>query len=87
MEDTTRRKMGVSSSEPEKGLYAATEMSVESDYRLSWESPVLRGGVQRADALCYTVFTGTITKFLHWNTKFVQQAKGGNRPDRLPSEP
>jgi hypothetical protein len=43
--------------------------------------------MQRADALCYTVFTGTITKFLHWNTKFVQQAKGGNRPDRLPSEP
>jgi hypothetical protein len=34
-------------------------------YRLSSESPVLQGGIQRADALCYTVFAGTITKFLH----------------------
>jgi hypothetical protein len=33
--------------------------------------------MQRADALCYAVFVGAITKFLHWNTKLVQQAKGG----------
>ena len=76
-EDTTHRKILVSSSEAEKGSDAATEMSVESDYRLSSESPFLRGGMQRADALCYAVLVGAITKFLPWNTRLVQQVQGG----------
>ena len=44
-EDTTHRKIGVSSGEPEKGSYAATERSDEGDYRQSAESLVLRGGI------------------------------------------
>jgi hypothetical protein len=53
------------------------------DYRLSSESPVLQGGMKRVDALCYTVFAWTITKFLHWNTKSVQYPRAGRGPDRL----
>ena len=33
--------------------------------------------MQRADALCYTVFAGTITKFFDWNTKFVEYPRAG----------
>jgi hypothetical protein len=46
-------------------------------YRLSSESLVLQGGMQRADALCYTAFAGMITKFFDWNTKFVQYPRAG----------
>jgi hypothetical protein len=33
--------------------------------------------MQRADALRYAVFVGTIAKFLHWNTKSVQYPRAG----------
>jgi hypothetical protein len=33
--------------------------------------------MQRADALRYTVFAGTMTKFLYWNTKFVVYPRAG----------
>jgi hypothetical protein len=46
-------------------------------YRISSKSPVLQGEIQRADALFYTVFAGTIAKFLHWNTKSVQYPRAG----------
>jgi hypothetical protein len=49
-------------------------------YRSSSESAALQGGKQRADALRYTVFAGKITKFLLWNTKFVQFPRARARP-------
>jgi hypothetical protein len=39
--------------------------------------PRPRWRMQRADALCYTVFVGTITKFFDWNPKFVQCPRAG----------
>jgi hypothetical protein len=41
------------------------------------KAPSFRAGMERVDALCYTVFAGTITKFLHWNTKFVRYPRAG----------
>jgi hypothetical protein len=33
--------------------------------------------MERADALFYTVFAETITRVLHWNTKFVEYPRAG----------
>ena len=33
--------------------------------------------MQRADTLCKPVLAGTLTRFLHWNTKFVECPSAG----------
>ena len=38
---------------------------------------VFQGGIQRADALCYTAFAGTITKCFNSNTKSVEYPRAG----------
>ena len=46
-------------------------------YRLASESPDLQGGCRERIHYVMLFLQEMITKFLHWNTKLVQQAKGG----------
>src|SRR6202142_4568214 len=51
--------------------------SRSENYRLCSERPFLQGGIERADALRYTVFAATISEFLHGNTNIVEYSRAG----------